>query len=756
MSFFTKLAAEWPALNPLLDQALDVPAEQRSAWLANLPAEHASLKTTLRKLLEDTPNCLPDAFPPPQFNETVEPAPGKTIGPWRLVREIGRGGMASVWMAECCDGLLARPVALKLPRSGWNNDLFCHRLARERDFLYALNHPNIARLLDAGATSQNQPYLVLEYVEGKRIDEYCHDHDLSTPARLELFLQAARAIAFAHGSLVLHRDLKPSNIMITTEGSARVLDFGVAKLLDRGEAEETELTLVAGRAFTAEYASPEQIAGQPLTVASDVYSLGVVLYELLTGVRPYKLRGRSLAGLEKQILETEPPLPSNVVADKQLRRVLRGDLDRVILTALKKVPEERYATVDAFAEDVRRYLQKRPVLARPNRSFYRASMFIRRHRLAFIAGILLLSILITAYLLVGWQTRMALAQRRRAEETKSLIINMLFDAHSYRGVGKPAASLEFLRQTQQRLATLPISDVKTRVQILNVLSAALLSQQDTDGAEAANDRATQEAGILSTWDPQKLRSRLFRNWVLLFRGQTDKICPEVDLLLKDMRQYGSALPEDFASAWRIRSAIAVQQGDSAKAISAALEALRIAESRPALCRNQAVLAMVDLCTAYQCAGQNELAVKTGDLAVKRALDTYSQHKTHPNVLKARVVLYRALARSGQPGRAIQLTQAAIQDASALFGQSCRLVGLELKDLAEMQMEAGQWRDAGQSVEQSYSILSGHYQHDSPAYAALLRLRAEIKGANASGFRATSVRGAAPRDGSVSRVRTLAR
>jgi eukaryotic-like serine/threonine-protein kinase len=725
MSFFTKLAAEWPALNPLLDQALDLPAEQRSAWLANLPHEHSSLRIALRRLLADPPPSSPEPFPPPQHSEALEPAPAETIGPWRLMRKIGEGGMASVWMAERRDGLLARPVALKLPRRGSNNDLFCQRLARERDFLYALNHPNIARLLDAGVTSHNQPYLVLEYVEGKRIDEYCRDHELSTHARLEVFLPVVRAIAFAHRALVLHRDLKPSNIMITTEGSVRVLDFGVAKLLDRGETEETELTLFAGRAFTAGYASPEQITGQPLTVASDVYSLGVVLYELLTGARPYKLRCRSLAALEEEILETEPPPPSNVVVDKQLRRVLRGDLDRVILTALKKVPDERYPTVDAFAEDIQRYLQRRPVLARPNRPLYRTLMFIRRHRLAFITGMLLLSILVTASALVGWQARIALAQRRRADETKSLIINMLFDAHSYRGVGKPAPSLEFLRQTQQRLAALPTSDVKTRVQILNVLSAGLLSQQDTKGAEAANNQATQEADILGPWDPQKLRSRLFRSWVLFFRGQTDKICPEVDLLLKDMRQYGSALPEDFAGAWRIRSAIAAQQGDFSKAISAALEALRIAESHPALCRNQAVLAMVDLCTAYQCAGQKELAVKTGDLAVKRALDTYSQSTTHPNVLKARVAFYGALARSGQAGRAIHLTQAAIQDASALFGPSCRLVGLELKELAEIQMEAGQWRAARQSIEQSRSILSGHYQHDSPAYAALLKLRSEI-------------------------------
>ena len=367
--------------------------------------------------------------------------------------------MAEVWMAERCDGLRARPVALKLPRRGWGNRLFCERLARERDILDALNHPNIARLLDAGATTNGQPYLVLEYVEGQRIDEYCRDRRLPARERLELFLQVAQAIAFAHHSLVLHRDLKPSNILVTSEGAVRVLDFGIAKLLELGQTEETDLTLCAGPAFTLGYASPEQIAGRPLTVASDVYSLGIVLYELLTGVRPYALNPGSAADLEAQLLGVEPAPPSEIVSDRELHRALRGDLDRVVLMALRKLPKARYLSVEHLAEDVQRYLQRRPVLARPNRPWYRASMFVRRHWLALLTITLVLTIFMAASVLTAWQARVALARTKQADEAKALIISMLLDAHTYKGSGKPVSALDLLRQTQQRLMTLPTSDI---------------------------------------------------------------------------------------------------------------------------------------------------------------------------------------------------------------------------------------------------------------------------------------------------------
>jgi len=714
MALPLEIAANWPALSPLLDEALELAPEKRTAWLAGLPQEHWQFRTRLRSLLANEPEPLLD-----------EPA-SNVVGPWRLVEKIGEGGMAEVWMAERSDGLLLRPVALKLPRKGWGNALFCQRLARERDILDTLQHRNIARLLDAGMTPSGQPFLVLEYVAGERIDWYCQSHKLSIQARLDLFLQVAEAIAFAHHSLVLHRDLKPSNILVTNEGAIRVLDFGIAKLLEFGRTEQTDLTLYAGPALTLDYASPEQIAGEPLTVSSDVYSLGVVLYELLTGTRPYRLKRRSGAGLEQQILEIEPPPPSKIAGDNELRRAIQGDLDSIVMMALRKRPQARYLSVESFAEDVQRYLQKRPVLARPNGPSYRASMFIRRHRLVFLYGTLLLLVLIATSAVTASQARTAFAQRKQALEAKALVISMLFDAHSYWGTGKPVSALDMLRQTQHRLMTFPVSDTKTQVQVLDILGASLLSQEDLIDAETAIHRAAQEAVKLPSSDPERLRSRLLVNWIFLSRGRTDRIRPNINHLLEDMRHFGSAFPEDFAGAWRIRSAVALAEGDSGMAISSALASQRIAELRLGMHHNQSVLALVDLSYAYSLVGREDLAVKTAEQAVQRGLQAYSNSQTHPNVLKARIAWASALTRSGQPARGIPMVQAAIADVSALFGASSLLVGQDLAMLAEMQMHDRQWIAARQSMERAHSILAGYLCTDSPAYISLARLRSEIE------------------------------
>jgi serine/threonine-protein kinase len=393
---------------------------------------------------------------------------------------------------------------------------------------------------------------------------------------------------------------------------------------------------------------------------------------------------------------------------------------------MSKLPGTRYPSVEALADDLQRYLHRRPVLAHPIRPWYRASMFLRRHWLAFLTGALLFAVLVASSALTAWQARIALARAKQAEEAKAMVISMLFDAHSYRGAGKQVSALDLLRQTQQRLAMLPTTDIRSRVQVLNILGASLLSQQDTNNAEAAADRAMAEAGELSPSDPERLRSRLLRSWVLLSRGQTDKVHNEIASLLGDMHRYGTALPEDLAGAWRVQSAIALEEGDPAKAVSSAREALRIAESRLGTRHNQSVLALVDLCYAYLEAGQGELAVKTGEKAVMRALEAYSKSATHPNVLKARVALGNALAGSGQPARGMQLTQDAIEDAMALFGPSSRFVGVNLKMLAEMQWRAGQGHEAMKSIDRAYSILVDHFRRDSPGFASLVKLRSEIE------------------------------
>jgi eukaryotic-like serine/threonine-protein kinase len=429
---------EWQTLSKLFDEAMDLPEDARANWLESLDAAYASLQPALRHMLvrqakaetDDFLNTLPK-FDDVQFgNPTPSQLQGLTagvaVGPYRLVRELGRGGMGAVWLAERIDGLIKRPVALKLPHPAHYNSQLGERFSRERDILAALVHPHIAKLYDAGVTESAQPYLALEYVEGLNITEYCDRESLPVRSRLGLFLQVLEAVQYAHTRLVIHRDIKPSNILITSERQAVLLDFGIAKFSVDGEAKETELTQLGGRAMTPDYASPEQIGGEPITTASDVYSLGIVLYELLTGERPYKLKRDSRGALEEAILAADPRAPSQVVSaqskaqqrgstTKKLANALKGDLDTIVLKALKKRPAERYATVNAFAQDLIHYLRDEPVLARPDSAWYRTKKFLYRNKLAAASSMVVLIALSVGLGVALWQANSAREQARIAK-----------------------------------------------------------------------------------------------------------------------------------------------------------------------------------------------------------------------------------------------------------------------------------------------------------------------------------------------------
>ena len=285
--------SSWKVFSALLDRALELPPPDRLAWLDTLDAEHEALKPALRSVLQRSSGAetaqwlstLPRSDGPVPALDESDLKAGALVGPYRLLRELGVGGMGAVWLAERADGTLKRQVALKLPRASWARGL-AERMARERDILASLEHPNIARLYDAGTDAQGRPFLALEYVEGQPIDVYCREHGLGVRERVTLLLQVAQAVAFAHSRLVVHRDLKPSNVLVTADGQVRLLDFGIAKLMEGDRTQETQLTQLAGQALTLDYASPEQIRGEQIGTASDVYSLGVVSYELLAGASP--------------------------------------------------------------------------------------------------------------------------------------------------------------------------------------------------------------------------------------------------------------------------------------------------------------------------------------------------------------------------------------------------------------------------------------------------------------------------------------
>ena len=306
-------------------------------------------------------------LPPDSPSETL--VAGHEVGPYRLVRELGRGGMGSVWLAERADGLVRRQVALKLPHAVWG-DAFAERMARERQILSGLSHAHIARLYDIGLDAHGRPWIAMEYVDGERIDTWCRDRDLPVRERLALLLQVLSAVAHAHQRLVVHRDLKPANILVTRDGQTMLLDFGIAKLIDDGSGQDSALTEAADRALTLDYASPEQIRGEPLGTASDVYSLGVVAYELLARRLPYRVDRHSMS-LAQAIADVEPARASDAADSPALRKALRGDIDAMLGRALEKDVAHRYPSADAFAQDIRRHLEGEPVRARPASAGYR-------------------------------------------------------------------------------------------------------------------------------------------------------------------------------------------------------------------------------------------------------------------------------------------------------------------------------------------------------------------------------------------------
>jgi serine/threonine protein kinase len=463
-------------LSRLLDEAWELPAEGREAWLESLVEPLRALRPRLRELLARQASVETDDFLDtlPKFTlaadaaEQAQPAEsvleGQIVGPYRLLREIGRGGMSTVWLATRTDGLIGRPVALKLPHRNLHlRGQFAERFARERDILAALTHPNIARLYDAGISAEGQPYLAMEYVEGASLIEYCDSHRLTIRERVVVLLQVLAAIQYAHAHLVIHRDLKPSNILVTATGHVQLLDFGIAKLLTDGEAKETALTQIGGRALTPDYASPEQITGRPLSIASDVYSLGVVLFELLTGERPYRLKRRSRAALEDAILSDDAVRPSLVVksrpqsearstAAKRLAAQLRGDLDTIVLKALKKEAGERYPTADAFKQDLDRFLAGYAVLARPDSGLYRLRKFLGRNRLAAASGATVLLALGVGVGAALWQASVAREQARiarnetRTSETVQAFMEDLFKANTVRQPNPAKARLTTARE----------------------------------------------------------------------------------------------------------------------------------------------------------------------------------------------------------------------------------------------------------------------------------------------------------------------
>jgi serine/threonine protein kinase len=448
----------WRQIDPLLTDALEMDNSARAALLESLAQTHPQLTPVLRKLLavhdraersqemETVPRLAP--APPPSSDF----AAGARIGPFALVRLLGRGGMGEVWLASQADGRIERQVALKLPAVYRHSQVWRERFGRERDILARLTHPNIARLFDAGVSeaegSRGQPYLAMEYIEGDSLTAFVTTSRLTIDERLKLFRQILAAVAHAHRHLVVHRDLKPANILIDQSGQVKLLDFGIAKLIDDGAAANAAaaLTQLGGRVMTLRYAAPEQVVDGVISTATDTYALGVILHELLTGLSPYRAAREGRPFTESLLLGAQVAVPSSLAmtsdaasarqfaSARLLARGIAGDLDAIILKAMRRHPAERYASVEQFDEDIRRHLDRRPVQARAGTWRYLAGRFAARNKLPIAMATAVLVTMAAGLVLVERERRVAVAEKARAERhfasVRKLANSFVFDVHS--------------------------------------------------------------------------------------------------------------------------------------------------------------------------------------------------------------------------------------------------------------------------------------------------------------------------------------
>lgn len=544
----------WARADRIFCEALDVRPRDRARFLDERCHGDPELRKTVESLLS-TADGLDDFLDGPmsgvpsealaalagEYEEAARAAPGDHVGAYRLVVELGRGGMGTVYLGERADGAFEQTAAVKLLRPGPLGEEFRPRFLAERQILASLDHPNIARLLDGGATAQGRPYLIMEYVAGTPINDYCDEHRLDVRARLGLFLTVAEAVAHAHRKLVVHRDLKPGNILVDRDGTVKLLDFGIAKLLEPGDdlrVGASPETRPGARLLTPEYAAPEQLLGESVTTATDVYALSALLYELLTGCRPYQDRTDLGSALERVVQGAVPTLPSAVTryeppvppprpseapgrfatratTREGLEETLAGDLDAILLQGLRSRPEDRYSSVEALREDLIRYLERRPVRARGDAWRYRARSYVRRHRLGVSLAAAFVALLLGSVAGLGLQQRRVVAERDRAAleaETSAQVTRFLTDlfndTENTVGVADTLTARALLARGAERLLDDQGLEPRVRARLLGTLGGVHQALGDWDGARGQYSRALEVERAREPVDPAGIRIAL--------------------------------------------------------------------------------------------------------------------------------------------------------------------------------------------------------------------------------------------------------
>ncbi len=670
--------ANWAQLSPLLDTLLDLPEPQRPPHLAALRAQSPALADALAALLADSRQAESGGFLGAAASDAMHagmaalPEPslaGQRLGAYLLEAPIGQGGGGSVWRARREDGRFDAAVAVKLLHLSLIGRAGAQRFRREGQILARLTHPHIAHLLDAGVSDGGQPYLVLELVQGERIDRHCDAHRLPVAARLALFDAVLAAVAHAHTHGVIHRDLKPGNILVSTDGVVKLLDFGIAKLLDDqanvdAGAEASQLTRDGGRALTPEYAAPEQLRGEGVTAATDVYALGVLLYQLLCGRHPTATAGSTAADLMRSTLDHVAPRASRSMAGEgatevadqrcttvqRLQRALAGDLDTILAMALRKDPRERYATVAALADDLRRHRQHQPVLAQPDALLYRAHKFVRRNRLLVAAAaVVSLAVVLGVFSTLGQAQRaerervLALQQLALAEATGDLL---KFLVGSATGASLNAAGL---LQRAETLADKQFSATPA-VQAHVLLQLAGLWSDLGNGVRAAGLAGRAQQAAVAAGDlPSRLQADCVLASAAVARGDFVAAQQRIDAAFAQVAGLHStaapAAQDALLGCWLQRANIAREQARPAAVLADVAQALRLLP-QPRLGQWQTVVALRSL-RAGAYAEQGRLVAAVAEYEAMLAdVDRRPGHQ-HQRAQRRR---RRAAARGADPPR----------------------------------------------------------------------------------------------------------
>ncbi len=704
----------WEQVKEILDGALSLSVSERDGYLDRVSEGDLELRREVESLLE-VETEIGDFIEDPVFDFRLDaagadsgPAEGVRFGSYRIVREIGRGGMGAVYLAERADAEFEKRVAIKLLKRGMDSDEILRRFRSERQILARLDHPNIASLLDGGTTPEGNPFLVLDYVEGRPIDEYCTAEKLSLRDRIKLFRIVCDAVQFAHRNLIVHRDLKPGNILVSAEGVPKLLDFGIAKILDPSA--DAAATIYELRPMTPEYASPEQVRGEPITTGSDVYSLGVLLYRLLTGRSPYTaLDTGSPLAVARAVCEQEPLRPSTVVARraeradgrgaelpeiKTLARRLRGDLDTILLTALRKDPQRRYGSASELSEDLRRYLDGEPVSARKDTLVYRTRKFVARHKWGVSAATLALSVVIgfaiSNYLLLRRavsERERAESEQERAESVSGLFEEVFTSVEPSKALGREITVREVLDTGSQEVVSQLKDQPAVQGDLLAMFGRVYLNLGVYPKAREAIERSL--AIRKATHGHNSLQVAESLEDLALLRREVGDVKGVEQLMRRALeihRSLGSTHDTEYAIALNNLGRFLDQAGRAAEAEPLFREALELKIRLQGRYHEDVSEGLVNLALNLEVQGKTVEAERLQREALAMRLDLLGE--VHPDVAKSLNNLAALLSDKGEFVEAEQLYLRSLKVRRKVFGKNDRTVARTLNNLGFLEQQRG--------------------------------------------------------------------